>query len=77
MGRKLRRVGWITLFFSGVLLLGCTKSAVRPKEVADPMLVTKPPVQGQTRTAHSSPLSRTPSSPPPPLPTAVDTPESP
>ncbi|HEY7158480.1 MAG TPA: hypothetical protein VH575_31335 [Gemmataceae bacterium] len=73
MGRKLRHVGWITLFL--VAFVGCTKSAVRTKEVPDPMLVTKPPVEGRSHTSKSSPLSRGEPTPPP-LPAGVDSPTS-
>jgi hypothetical protein len=65
MRRKLQHVGWGTLFI-GVCLVGCTKAAVRPKEVPDPLLVTKPPVEGRSQTSKSSPLSR--GEPPPPMP---------
>jgi hypothetical protein len=64
MGRKLRHVGWITLFVG--VFAGCTKSAVRTKEVPDPMLVTKPPVEGRAHAAKSSPLSRGEPAPPSP-----------
>ena len=73
MGRKLRHLGWITLFIG--VFAGCTKSAVRPKEVPDPMLVTKPPVEGRTQTVKSSPLSRGEPAPPSP-PGDADTPTS-
>jgi len=75
MGRKLRRVGWITLFGS-VVLLGCHKSAVQHKEPPDPLLVSKPPVEGRPHTAHSSPLGRTQPTPPPPAPAEADSPAS-
>jgi hypothetical protein len=71
MGRTLRQVSWITLFF-GSCLFGCTKSAVRHKEPPDPLLVTKSPVEGRPHTTHASPLSRTEPTPPPPAPSDAD-----
>ncbi|HWG45580.1 MAG TPA: hypothetical protein VN688_22645 [Gemmataceae bacterium] len=75
MGWKLRRIGWGILLFSGTLL-GCHKSAVQHKEPPDPLLVTKPPVEGRPHAAHASPLAHTQPTPPPPVPMG-DTPESP
>jgi hypothetical protein len=59
----------MTLFCCGALL-GCHKSAVQHKEPPDPLLVSKPPVEGRNHTAHSTPLSRSEPTPPPPAPTA-------
>ncbi len=57
MARTLQRLGLLGLFLSGGLL-GCTKLAVQPKQVPDPLLVTKPPVEGRPRAAQASPLHR-------------------
>jgi hypothetical protein len=73
--RKLRRIGWMTLFVSSALL-GCTKSALQQKQVPDPMLVTKPPVQGGKHGAQASPIHRLEPTPPPPTPTDADSPTS-
>ena len=73
MGRKLQHVGWATLLIGGALL-GCHKSAVQHKEPPDPLLVTKPPVEGRPHTTQSSPLSRNESAPP--TPPAGDSPTS-
>lgn len=69
MGRKLRYVGWTTLMIGGALL-GCHKSAVQHKEPPDPLLMTKPAVEGRPHAAQSSPLSR--NEPAPPTPPAAN-----
>jgi hypothetical protein len=56
----------------GVGALGCHKSAVQHKDPPDPLLVSKPPVEGRPHTAHASPLARTEPPPPPPGPAAPD-----
>jgi hypothetical protein len=67
MARKLRHVGWIALFLSAAIL-GCTKTAVQQKSVPDPLLLTKPPVEGRTHAAQSSPIRRSEPTPTPPAP---------
>jgi hypothetical protein len=67
MARKLRYVGWLTLLFSGAFL-GCTKTAVQQKTIPDPMLLTKPPVEGRTHAAQASPIRRSDPTPTPPAP---------
>jgi hypothetical protein len=76
MGRKLRCIGWITSLFLGGALLGCTKSALQQKPVSDPLLVTKPAVEGRKHTAQASPLHRMEPPPPPTAPADVDSPTS-
>ncbi len=73
MGPNLRRIGWITLLLGGTLL-GCHKSAVQHKEPPDPLLVSKPAVEGRPNTARYNPLARTGPTPPPPAPAGADTP---
>ena len=67
MARKLRHLGWIVLFF-GVAAVGCTKTAVQQKTIPDPMLLSKPPVEGRTHAAQSSPIRRGEPTPTPPAP---------
>jgi hypothetical protein len=67
MARKLRHISWLTLLFGGAIL-GCTKTAVQQKTVPDPLLVTKPPVEGRSHAAQSSPINRSEPSPKPPAP---------
>jgi hypothetical protein len=65
MARTLRHVGWLGLVLGGVLL-GCTKLAVQPKQVPDPLLVTKTPVEGRPHAAQASPVHRITAPPTPP-----------
>ncbi len=67
MARKIRHVGWFTLLFCGAIL-GCTKMAVQQKSVPDPLLVTKPPVEGRAHAAQASPIHRIEPMPSPPAP---------
>jgi|GEM_PF-2891408 hypothetical protein len=67
MAQKLRYVGWFTLLFSSAVL-GCTKAAVQQKSVPDPLLLTKPPVEGRPHTAQASPIYRSEPTPTPPAP---------
>ena len=61
---NLRRFGWASLLVSSALV-GCTKSAVQQKPVSDPLLVTKPPVEGRSHTTQASALRRSePTTPP-------------
>jgi len=73
MGRKLQHLGRATLLIGGALL-GCHKSAIQHKEPPDPLLVTKPPVEGRPHTAKSSPLTG--NEPTPPMPPSGDSPTS-
>jgi hypothetical protein len=66
MGRKLRQIGWLSLLFGA--LLGCHKSAVQHKEPPDPLLVSKPPVDGRPHTTRSSELAHVKPTPPPAAP---------
>jgi hypothetical protein len=70
MGRRLRRIGLMTLILGGAAL-GCTRSAVQHKEPPDPLLVTKKPVEGRPRGAEADPGYDNP--PPPPAVPAVGT----
>lgn len=72
MRRQLRQIGGITLLLGG--LLGCNRSAVQHKEPHDPMLITKPAVQGQAHASHLLPIPRVEPAPPLPLPADVDAP---
>jgi hypothetical protein len=67
MARKLRQVGWASLLFSSAIL-GCTKTAIQQKTVPDPLLVTKPPVEGRTQASQASPIHRSEFTPPPSAP---------
>jgi hypothetical protein len=67
MARKLHHVGWIALLSSSAIF-GCTKTAVQQKTIPDPMLVTKPAVEGRTRAAQASPIHRSEPAPTPPAP---------
>jgi hypothetical protein len=58
----------------GGALFGCHKSAVQHKETPDPLLVTKPPVEGRSGTSHASPLARTQPPQPPSAPAGADSP---
>jgi hypothetical protein len=64
MARILRHVGLLSVFLGGALL-GCTKLAVQPKQPHDPLLVTKPPVEGRPRAAQASPVHSIDPPPPP------------
>jgi len=64
MAQKHRHLGWIPFLLASSALLGCTKAAVQQKSVPDPLLLSKPPVEGRTHAAQASPLR--PSEPPPP-----------
>jgi hypothetical protein len=64
MVRTLRHFGCFSLLFGGALL-GCTKLAVQPKQLSDPLLVTKPAVEGRPNVAHASPIRSIPPPPPP------------
>ena len=65
MARKLRHVGWLTFLLCGAIL-GCTKAAVQQKTIPDPLLVTKPPVEGRPHAAQASPIHHSEPSPKPP-----------
>ena len=65
MARKLRLIGWLSLMF-GSAILGCTKTAVQQKSVPDPLLVTKPAVEGRPHAAQASPIRRGEPTPKPP-----------
>jgi hypothetical protein len=67
MRGKLRRISWVSLVV-GFAVLGCTKTAVQQKPVPDPLLVTKPPVEGRPHAAQASPIHRSEPSPKPPAP---------
>jgi len=67
MARKLRHVACITFLF-GSALLGCTRTAVQQKSPPDPLLVTKPPVEGRPHAAQASPIRRSEPTPTPPAP---------
>ena len=69
MTRTLRHVGWLSLLVGGAML-GCTKMAVQTKPVSDPLVITKPAVEGRPHAAQASPIHRIES--PPPLPTGDD-----
>jgi hypothetical protein len=64
MTREVRFIGWASLLCCSAIL-GCTKSAVQQKPVSDPLLVTKPPVEGRSHAAQASPLRRLEATPPP------------
>lgn len=67
MARKLRHIGWLILLCGGAML-GCTKTAVQHKTIPDPMLVTKPAVEGRSHAAQASPIHRGEPTPKPPSP---------
>ncbi len=67
MARKLRHVSWIALLMSGAIF-GCTKTAVQQKTIPDPMLVTKPAVEGRPHAAQASPIRHSEPTPTPPAP---------
>jgi hypothetical protein len=67
MARKLRHIGWIAVLLSGAIS-GCTRTAVQQKPVPDPLLLTKPPVEGRTHAAQASPIRRGEPTPTPPAP---------
>jgi hypothetical protein len=68
MGRDMaRKLGWLTLLLCGAIL-GCTKTALQHKSVPDPLLVTKPGVEGRPHAAQASPIRRSESTPIPPAP---------
>jgi desulfoferrodoxin (superoxide reductase-like protein) len=67
MARKLHHISWIALFLSSAIL-GCTRTAVQQKSVPDPMLVTKPAVEGRPHAAQASPIRRSEPTPTPPAP---------
>ncbi|MHB1425794.1 MAG: hypothetical protein ACYC3I_21725 [Gemmataceae bacterium] len=61
----MRKLGWLSLLIGGAIL-GCTKTAIQQKAVPDPMLMTKPAVEGRPHAAQASPIHHGDPTPTPP-----------